>query len=510
MPRSSTSATASSSASIAGGTITSSGTSSDYYLSPNLIECHNIIQLNVKLNHLPSSSTTSSSGKVPFSSSSVPLRSSSNISGGPGNVTGDTSPKKKGAPLASEVDPPNTCRLSFIILGNLSPYDRQYMPFLTAKKNTFSSPPSSPFSPKSSPSLSSSKPIFFPWIKKLSNIMRQVELFSLTPAFHHCKISLILRDIVLRKQKCSSLLLLEQKGNLHHVNLQWLYLHYLLTKPLYPKKNNSSIPYFSSTSSSSSSSVALSSSESVTSMTSLPKTTSNSFVTWSISPLSARYILQDSQLIKPLQETISPTKKIRFAPTLHNSSILSSSNNSVNLPPPPPTCNSSSSSVVTTRTRLGSDGEMTISSTKMNSKRRSSISDTNTDPLLEFNLSNIVEFYQSQANYTSSTLSTSTPPFAAYSSSLPNSYYPQSTYYPSPPPSSSPSKYQEIYDQYPSSFQPNINHYYTLEEEEVEREIVNERGREREKKIEREEEYVEDIEEKSVLSTNDFLNSLNI
>jgi hypothetical protein len=119
------------------------------------------------------------------------------------------------SPGSTVEEQPATGRITFLLLSNLSPSDQQYL----SPKNTIPSDVSSQW---------------FPWVEQLFSILQWLESRRASPPFHKSRLLLILREVLLRRQRASLVLLVHPSADQHQVNVQWLKLFAFLSKDLAP------------------------------------------------------------------------------------------------------------------------------------------------------------------------------------------------------------------------------------------------------------------------------------
>jgi hypothetical protein len=132
--------------------------------------------------------------------------------------------------------PPITGKITFLLLSNLSSIDCQYMA---------SSAPSSPSRLKHAASFSStaSSVAWYPWVDQLHSILQWLESRRASPPFHKSRLLLLLKEVLLRRQRASLMLLLHPSADQHAINILWCKLFAFLSKDLSPSIVNFSNPF---------------------------------------------------------------------------------------------------------------------------------------------------------------------------------------------------------------------------------------------------------------------------
>lgn len=118
---------------------------------------------------------------------------------------------------------PATGRITFLLLSNLSPADQQYL-----------SPGAKPSPASIPPSLGLNPHQWFPWVDQLFNILQWLESRRASPPFHKSRLLLILREVLLRRQRASLMLFVHPSADQHQINIQWFKLFAFLSKDLAP------------------------------------------------------------------------------------------------------------------------------------------------------------------------------------------------------------------------------------------------------------------------------------
>jgi CRISPR/Cas system-associated protein endoribonuclease Cas2 len=133
------------------------------------------------------------------------------------------------SPGSLQEEQPATGKITFLLLSNLSPADQQY---LASNSNVNNNNPNNTNNPSANPALSS--PQWFPWVEQLFSILQWLESRRASPPFHKSRLLLILREVLLRRQRASLMLIVHPSADQHVVNIQWQKLFAFLSKDLAP------------------------------------------------------------------------------------------------------------------------------------------------------------------------------------------------------------------------------------------------------------------------------------
>lgn len=109
------------------------------------------------------------------------------------------------SPTSSQLDPPGLGRITFVLLSNLAQADQQYL---------------KPTSPLPVKEFSGS----YPWVDHLNAVLNWIESKRPSPPFHKSRISLLLKEVLLRRQQASLMLLIQPSADQHVVNMNWMNL----------------------------------------------------------------------------------------------------------------------------------------------------------------------------------------------------------------------------------------------------------------------------------------------
>jgi hypothetical protein len=110
-------------------------------------------------------------------------------------------------------------RVTFIQLGALLPQP-------AAHSDEHGAPPS----PKKGDVHDSAATTLHPWVHHLKTVMTLLENRQASTPFHRCRLVLLLKDILLRRQSGAVVLSLQQAGGVHSTDTEWLQLFAQLTR----------------------------------------------------------------------------------------------------------------------------------------------------------------------------------------------------------------------------------------------------------------------------------------
>lgn len=141
-------------------------------------------------------------------------------------ISGQAPPPPPGSPgsatyRSTDDYSPVTGRITFLLLSNLSPADQQFLA------------PSSK-APQIPATVSANPNQWFPWVDQLFSILQWLESRRASPPFHKSRLLLILREVLLRRQRASLMLFIHPSIDQHQINIQWMKLFAFLSKDLAP------------------------------------------------------------------------------------------------------------------------------------------------------------------------------------------------------------------------------------------------------------------------------------
>lgn len=112
---------------------------------------------------------------------------------------------KQHSALGTVADGPGVGRITFVLLSNMSP------------------PPAKAGSSRSS-TPTPGKAVFYPWVELAKVVVQWLENKRASTPFHKSRLMLLLKDVLLRRQKAALLLMLQPSLDQHQANLDWLKL----------------------------------------------------------------------------------------------------------------------------------------------------------------------------------------------------------------------------------------------------------------------------------------------
>jgi hypothetical protein len=136
------------------------------------------------------------------------------------------------SPGSLQEEQPATGKITFLLLSNLSPGDQQYLAPNSSINNNNNNNQNNTNNPSVNPALSS--PQWFPWVEQLFSILQWLESRRASPPFHKSRLLLILREVLLRRQRASLMLIVHPSADQHVINIQWQKLFAFLSKDLAP------------------------------------------------------------------------------------------------------------------------------------------------------------------------------------------------------------------------------------------------------------------------------------
>jgi hypothetical protein len=121
---------------------------------------------------------------------------------------GSQGQSKSHSALGTVADGPGVGRITFLLLSNLAP-----------SLNI----PKSPGSRSATPT-GAGRTSFYPWVEHTKVVMQWLESKRASTPFHKSRLLLLLKDVLMRRQKASMLMMLQPSHDQHAVNLQWMKL----------------------------------------------------------------------------------------------------------------------------------------------------------------------------------------------------------------------------------------------------------------------------------------------